>query len=115
MSAIDDYLKGVPAGQRSELERILKLVRQLVPNTEEKISYSVPTFKYKGKNLLHLAAFQDHLSLFPGSQPIAAFASQLKDYKTAKGTIQFTLENPLPEPLLTDIIIRCRDQIDAKT
>lgn len=112
MSVIDDYLKNVPAAQRVELEKIRELVRELVPDTEEKISYEIPTFTYKGKNMLHFAAFKDHLSLFPGSRPIAAFADQLKDFKTSKGTIQFTLEKPLPAPLLRDIITRCRDQID---
>lgn len=115
MSVIDDYLKSVPVRQRVELEKIVKLVRQLVPDTEETIAYGVPTFKHKGKNMLHFAAFKDHLSLFPGgSRPIAAFADQLKDYKTAKGTIQFTPEKPLPTPLLKELIIYCRNQIDSK-
>ncbi len=115
MSAIDDYLKSVAPTQRAELEKVVTLVRHLVPDTEEKIAYGVPTFKYKGKNMLHFAAFKDHMSLFPGSQPIAAFADQLKGYKTTKGTIQFTLEKPLPEPLLKDIILQCRDTIDKTT
>jgi uncharacterized protein YdhG (YjbR/CyaY superfamily) len=74
----------------------------------------LPTMTYKGKNLLHFAAFKDHISLFPTSGPTEELAAKLKDYKTSKGTIQFTLEKPLPEDLIREIInLRVRD-IDAK-
>lgn len=104
MGVVDDYLAKVPAAERAELERIRKLVKRQLPEATEVISYGMPGFKYRGKYLLGYAAFKDHLSLFPTSQPVELLHASLQDYKTAKGTIQFTLDNPLPDILIKEII-----------
>lgn len=105
MTVIDDYLAehATPA-QRTELERIRSIVKQMVPDAEEVMSYAIPTLNYKGKHLVHFAAFKDHMSLFPTAGPTEAFKGKLKDYKVSKGTIQFTLEKPLPKTLIQEII-----------
>lgn len=114
MTVIDTYLENIDSKQRAELERIRTITLNAVPSAGEKIAYGMPTMTYKGKNLLHFAAFKDHMSLFPTSGPTEELAAKLKDFKTAKGTIQFTLEKPLPESLIREIIdLRVRD-IDDK-
>lgn len=110
MSVIDDYLQTIPADQRAALEKIRHLVKQRVPESNEVISYGIPTFDYKGRHLLHFAAFTNHLSIFPTSKPTAVLSDKLKDYKVSKGTIQFTVEKPLPDKLVQEIIdIRLKD------
>jgi uncharacterized protein YdhG (YjbR/CyaY superfamily) len=96
MSVIDNYLYPIAAPKRAELEKIRKL--------EEVISYGMPGFKYEGKYLLGFNAFKDHLSLFPTSEPIEAFKNELTGFTLSKGTIQFTVEHPIPETLVKDII-----------
>ena len=109
-ASIDTYFNQLDPSQRAELERIRSIVLAVVPEALEKISYGMPTMTYKGKVLVHFAAFKNHLSLFPTSGPTEELASKLKDYKTSKGTIQFSVENPLPEKLIREIItIRIRD------
>ncbi len=105
MSAIDDYLSKIDPVKKAELERIRSIVKKTAPETEEVISYGMPGFKYRGKYLLGYAAFRDHLSLFPTSQPVEMFKDQLVDYQLSKGTIQFTLERPLPEMLIRKIVL----------
>ncbi len=104
MTKIDNYLAEVHPPQRKELERIRKIIKQSVPDTEETISYGMPTLKYKSKNLIHFAVFKDHMSIFPGSHAIEVVKPKLKDYKISKGTVQFTLDNPLKEALLKELI-----------
>lgn len=104
MSVIDDYLKSVPVAQRKELERVRKIVASFVPGTEDAISYGMPTLKYKGMNLIHFAAFKNHMSIFPTSQPAEELADKLKEYRTSKGTLQFTEKNPVPENLIKEIV-----------
>lgn len=104
MSVIDDYLKNIPADQKAELERIRTIVKDMVPDAEETIGYGMPVFKVKGKYLIGMCNFKDHLSIFPGSEAIEVLAEQIKGYKTAKGTVQFTLENPLPEEVIRHIV-----------
>jgi uncharacterized protein YdhG (YjbR/CyaY superfamily) len=114
MSPIDEYLQNVPAPQHAELERIRSLIKQTVPDAEEVITYSMPGFKYKGKYLISFAAFKDHLSIFPGSDPVGTLKDTLKDNITGKGTIQFTVEKPLAEATIREIVELSKAQIDAR-
>lgn len=101
---IDTYLQDVPQPQQTELQRIREFIKQTVPSAEETISYGMPTFKYKGKSLIHFAAFKDHLSIFPTSAPIAELKEQLADFATAKGTIHFTVEKPVPDNVIKQLL-----------
>lgn len=101
---MDDYLATVSPSQRAELERIRGIVKQVAPDAEELISYGLPAFKYNKRPLLYFGAFKNHMSLFPTSGPTKALKDKLKDFTVSKGTIQFTLEKPLPESLIKEIV-----------
>jgi uncharacterized protein YdhG (YjbR/CyaY superfamily) len=115
MTVIDDYLAEIPAAQRAELERVRAVVKRIVPDAEEVISYRMPAFKYRRRYLVGMAAFKDHLSVFPGAEPIAVLQDELAGFQLAKGTIQFTLDHPLPESLIEEIVTLCLERITAKT
>ena len=104
MTVIDEHLAKLDLANRAALERIRAIVRAEVPTAVEAISYGMPAFKYQGKYLLGFDAFTDHLGLFPTPEPIEVLRSKLGDYKLSKGTVQFTLEKPLPEALIKEII-----------
>jgi uncharacterized protein YdhG (YjbR/CyaY superfamily) len=113
MSVIDDYLDAhASASQRPHLEHIREVVKTLVPDVDEVIGYGIPTLKYKGKNLIHFAAFKNHMSIFPTASPVAELKEQLADYTVAKGTIQFTEHKLVPDKLLREIIMLRKYQID---
>ncbi len=106
MSVIDEYLRSVDQPQRTELERIRRLVKQLVPDAEEVIAYGMPVFKFNKKYLIGFAPFKDHMSLFPGPESIAHLKDELNKskLKLSKGTIQFTLDNPISDKLIEKIV-----------
>lgn len=108
MSVIDDYLKKLDPAQRAELERVRQVVKQIVPGAEETIGYGMPVFKHNKKYLIGMSGFKNHMSIFPGAGPIAELQDKLGKYKTSKGTIQFTLDNPLPNSLLKEIVVQCQ-------
>lgn len=97
-------MRAVDEPQRTELQKICAFIKRVVPETTEGISYGMPAFKYKGKPLVYVGAFKDHMSLFPTSGPIEELHEELKSFKVAKGTIHFTLEKPLPEKLIKKIL-----------
>jgi uncharacterized protein YdhG (YjbR/CyaY superfamily) len=113
MTVIDDLLAGTSPAHRAELERIRQIVHTICPDAEEVKTYGMPGFKYKGKYLLSFAAFKDHMSLFPGGEPSALLEDKLQAYRRSKGTIQFTVENPIPEELLVEIIELCKARNDS--
>lgn len=115
MGIIDELLSDVPSAQRQELERIRQMVHAKCPGVEEVKTYGMPGFKYKCKYLLAFANFNDHMSLFPGAEPVDALADDLKPYKTSKGTIQFTLDQPLTDDLLIKIIKLCKARVENAT
>lgn len=101
-ASIDDYLSKLPADQRAALETLRSQIRALAPEAVEAISYGLPTFKLNG-NLVHFGAAAKHCAFYPGAV-VAEFADRLKGFETAKGTIRFQPDAPLPPDLIADIV-----------
>jgi len=104
MSNIDNYLNDLTPENKKELQRIRELIHRLVPEVEEAFSYDMPAFTYEGKPLIYFAAFKDHLSVFPTAFPIEALKDKLTSYTVSKGTIKFTLDNPLSDELIEKLL-----------
>jgi uncharacterized protein YdhG (YjbR/CyaY superfamily) len=114
MTVIDEYLESLDAPHKQALSHVCDIVRAQVPDVTEAIGYGMPVFKYKGKYLIGLSKFANHMSVFPGSGPVVALGRQLDGYKTSKGTIQFTVDKPLTDELLRSIIDYCVKSIDRQ-
>ena len=102
-TSIDEYIAACPKDVQKILQELRKTIKAAAPDTEEKISYQIPTFYLKG-NLVHFGAFKDHIGFFPTSSGIQAFKEELSIYKGAKGTVQFPLDKPLPLKLISKIV-----------
>jgi uncharacterized protein YdhG (YjbR/CyaY superfamily) len=101
---VEEYIAGLPEPGGSRLKRVRALIRSVVPaEATEVISYGIPAFRYKGM-LVWYAAFATHWSLFPGASVIEAFKKELKDFPTSKGTIRFSLDDPLPATLVKKMV-----------
>ncbi len=98
----EDYLKALPADQRTALEKLRKQILAAAPGAEEHFGYGLPAFKLDGHPLVYMGAAKNHCALY-GSVP-AGFKEELKDFKVSKGTIQFTPEKPIPAPLVKAIV-----------
>ena len=102
---VEAYTANLPAKERAALLRLRRLILSVAPEATEAMSYGMPAFKLDGRPIAGFAAFKDHLSLFPMSGSIlGALAADLKGFKTAKATVQFTLEGPLPDALVKKIV-----------
>ena len=100
---IDEYIKTFP----KDIQKILGTVRQIIkksaPTAVEAISYQIPTFKLNG-NLVHFAAFKNHIGFYPGSEAIKVFKREIVSYKSSKGAIQFPIDKPIPLALIHKIV-----------
>lgn len=101
--SIDEYIATFPAEIQEILKTIRRVIRESAPDATEKISYQMPTFVLYG-NLVHFAAFKNHIGFYPTPSGINAFENELSGYKGAKGSIQFPLKNPLPYDLISAIV-----------
>lgn len=101
--SIEEYIMKFPPEIQEILESLRKVIKELAPDAEEKISYQMPTFVLYG-NLVHFAAFKNHIGFYPAPSGINAFKEELSEYKGGKGSIQFPLEKPLPYDLIRKIV-----------
>lgn len=103
-SPIDAYLAALPEAQRLTLQDLRETILAVVPGATECISYQVPTIRWHG-NLVHFAAFKNHCSFFPGSsRTLGRYGQELAGYTTAKGTVRFTPERPIPRDVVRRIV-----------
>jgi uncharacterized protein YdhG (YjbR/CyaY superfamily) len=100
---IDEYIALYPATTRKRLNALRQLIKKLVPDAVEKIAYRMPTFYLNG-NLVHFAAYAEHIGFYPTPSGVVRFARELSKYKTSKGAIQFPLDEPMPIELLKKIV-----------
>ncbi|HUH97596.1 MAG TPA: DUF1801 domain-containing protein [Anaerolineales bacterium] len=102
-NSIDDYIARCPAGVQKKLKDLRAVIKASAPDAVEKISYQIPTFYLKG-NLVHFAAFKNHIGFYPTASGVQAFGRETAKYASTKGTIQFPLDKPLPLKLVSKIV-----------
>ncbi|WP_414470174.1 iron chaperone [Methanobacterium sp. ACI-7] len=101
---VDDYLASVSKKDREVLENLRNTIKSAAPQSEEVISYGIPTYKYKGP-LVHFAAFKNYLSFYGINKSLLdTFKDELKDYKISGTTVHFTAEKPLSEEFVRKIV-----------
>lgn len=101
---IDEYISSFPADVQAMLQKVRDTIRKLVPEGEEDIRYGIPTFRLNGKNLVHFAAFKQHIGFYPTPTGIESFKKELSKYKQGKGSVQFPLDEPMPLKLISEIV-----------
>jgi uncharacterized protein YdhG (YjbR/CyaY superfamily) len=100
---IDEYIAACPPAIQELLQSVRAAIRAAAPEATEAISYGMPTFKLHG-NLVHFAAFKNHIGFYPAPSGIENFKAQLASYKTSKGALQFPLDRPIPHALIAEIV-----------
>ena len=118
MSAADigAYLEALAEPKRATLAELREILRQLLPDAEETISYGVPAFRLKGKVVAGFAAFKNHLSYLPHSGSVfPALSDGLVGYTTSSGALRFPVNRPLPRPLVERLVeVRLRQAFPAR-
>ena len=103
---IGEYIAAQDKDVQPRLREVYAVIKDTLPNAQEKISYQMPTFREK-RNLIHFASFKNHIGVYPGVEAIETFADRLTGYKTGKGTIHFPRDKPLPLGLIAEIAAWC--------
>jgi uncharacterized protein YdhG (YjbR/CyaY superfamily) len=101
---IDEYISHWPAEIQERLQQVRAVIHEAVPEAAEAISYAMPTFKLNG-NLVHFAAFKNHIGFYPVPSGIEAFKEELSAFPMGKGSVQFPYDRPIPFDLIRRIAI----------
>jgi uncharacterized protein YdhG (YjbR/CyaY superfamily) len=100
--SIDTFIAGFPADVQALLAQVRATIRAAAPDATETISYGIPTFVLNG-NLVHFSGYKRHIGFYPGAAGIEQFTKELSPYKSAKGSVQFPIDEPLPLALIAKI------------
>jgi uncharacterized protein YdhG (YjbR/CyaY superfamily) len=105
VSPIDRHLKQFSGEQLESLVALRDILREMLPNAEEKIAWGMPTFKVDGKNVAHFDGFKKHCSFFPGSGGVLSVIGELPAWcEVSKGTIRFPIGKKLPKTLVKKMV-----------
>jgi uncharacterized protein YdhG (YjbR/CyaY superfamily) len=99
--SVDEYIASQPEAVQGILARVRNTIRKAVPGAREVISYKMPTYMLDGGRLLYFAVWKQHYSIYAATeQVVAAFRDELASYEVDKGTIRFSLSEPVPVKLI---------------
>ncbi|PKW29955.1 iron chaperone [Flavobacterium lindanitolerans] len=99
---IDEYIATFPHDVQKILEEVRSTIQKAAPEATEAIKYAIPTFVLNG-NLVHFAAFKNHIGFYPAPEGMEEFDRELTAYKKGKGSVQFPFDQPIPLDLIARI------------
>ena len=100
---VDAYIATFPEKTQVQLQNIRTIIRQVIPQATEVISYKMPAYKLKGV-VVYFAGYTNHIGFYPTGTGIAKFQHEFGNYKSSKGAVQFPIDQPLPEDLIQRIV-----------
>ncbi|MBQ6341864.1 MAG: DUF1801 domain-containing protein [Anaerolineaceae bacterium] len=103
---IDEYIATQDESVQVKLTELRTVLRAALPDAEERISWSMPTY-WKGRNIIHFAAAKTHIGLYPGDGAVAVFRDELAEFNVSKGTIRLPYDQALPVDLIRKIAAWC--------
>jgi len=103
ITTIREYITHFPPNVQAILSKFRKIIHEVTPEATEAMKYQMPTFVLNGENLIHFAAYKNHIGLYPTPSAVEAFKKDLKNYVTSKGAIQFVIAKSMPYDLVRRI------------
>ncbi|HTF20595.1 MAG TPA: DUF1801 domain-containing protein [Chryseolinea sp.] len=102
-TTIDEFIAAYPPAVQDKLRKLRDTIRKAAPAAAEAIKYGIPTFVLNG-NLVHFAGYEHHIGFYPAPSGILEFRKELAAYESAKGSVRFPLDKPLPLSLVAQIV-----------
>src|ERR1700724_3624543 len=99
---VAEYIDAAPTEAKKKLREMRACIRASAPDAKESLKWGMPAFSYR-RILVTFAAFKHHIGFYPTPSAVRAFANDLSKFATARGSIRFPLEEPLPLPLIRKI------------
>jgi uncharacterized protein YdhG (YjbR/CyaY superfamily) len=103
-ATVDEYVASLPEHARPVMEEVRRVVHRVVPDVGETISYQMPTFTLDGRPLVHVAAWKEHLGLYPLPPMDGDLAAAVEPYRGAKDAMQLRYDRPVPYDLVEQVV-----------
>ena len=103
VKTVDSYIKSFPVNIQSKIKKVRNIVKLIAPEAEEKISYGMPYYSYKGR-LIYFAAWKTHLAMYMLPHGDKRFEKELNKYKTSRSTVKFSFDKEIPYNLIKQFV-----------
>ena len=103
-ASINEYVSSLPENAQKAMSEIIATIKAKVPSAEESISYNMPAFKVNGEYFVHFSAWKKHIGMYPIPAGNEAFQKQIESYRSAKSSLNFPLDKPMPIKLIEKVI-----------
>ena len=103
-TSINEYVSSLPENAQKAMSEIIATIKAKVPNAEEHISYNMPAFKVNGEYFVHFSAWKNHIGMYPIPAGNEALQKQIEPYRSAKSSLNFPLDKPMPIKLIEKVI-----------
>lgn len=111
--SIAQYIKAAPKEAQEKLRQIYACIQAAAPGAAESLKWGMPAFSYQ-RIIVTFAVFKHHIGFYPTPSAVKAFEKSLSKFKTARGSIQFPLDKPLPLSLIRKITqFRVKESLEA--
>ncbi len=103
-TSINEYVSTLPENAQKAMGEIIAAIKDNVPDAEEHISYNMPAFKVNGEYFIHFSAWKNHIGMYPIPAGNEAFQKAIEPYRSAKSSLNFPLDKPMPIKLIEKVI-----------
>jgi uncharacterized protein YdhG (YjbR/CyaY superfamily) len=111
--AVDEYIDSFPTETQTALHDVRAAIRRTAPDAVERISYGMAAFELDGRMLVYFGGWKHHVGLYPVPSGDDAFEDLITPFRSAKGTLRFPLDQPIPSLLVEEVVARLADQVGA--
>jgi len=103
LETVDQYIAAFPTDVKKRMQQLRKTIKAAAPKADEMISYQMAGYKYFGM-LVYFAAYKNHIGFYPGAGGVLEFYKKLSSFKSAKGSVQFPHDRPIPYDVISKIV-----------
>lgn len=111
-TSISDYISQIPDAHQEALQTLRRHIQSQLPEATEVISYGLPTFRYRGKNVIHFGAFKSHIGLYPAGAGSELF--EAAGFSVGKGSVRIPFSKPLPFDIIDQTLASNKSRIEAQ-
>ncbi len=112
---IRKYLSALPPKVRARMNALRREILSVLPDAEERISYTMPAFFVRGRGVIYMAAWKEHVAVYPVPRGTDAFERSIARYRASKSTVQFPHDITLPVTIVRKITNECYRRTQRRT
>ena len=108
------YLTSLSPKVRARMNALRREILSVLPDADEKISYKMPAFFVRGRGVIYMAAWKEHIAVYPVPRGSETFERSIARYRASKSTVQFPHDTALPASLVRKITKECFRRIQQR-